>query len=374
MTERVRALLDGAVAGLEPSDPDPVAGVVARGRAGQRRRIVGAAMAAVVVLVGGGVVVSSQLGGQPPTTTVGDGGRPPTPKLVGDTVVAGDLVLPVPKGWRVVPVSNRQPCGELENTILIGGPDQHGCQYGSVEVRGTANLFPSGFLVGPLDGTEPIITAPVTYTLRGGGPAWLVAPVDSELNTPGTRAPGASYYNVLLAPWSKVQITFRVPGPEQQQIIDTIRTGPPRRAGGLELPGTVDSATLQRPDADGVPRRAGFGKIKDPVKIAAMLELLRLRTEPVDNAHACAKPGQRTARLTLNAIELVTTAPTDGRSQPPSKPPSADPSPPQLDPPAPTIIISLGGGCQEAVSADGGRVRLSDETLKELERLFGIAK
>ena len=35
-----------------------------------------------------------------------------------------------------------------------------------------------------------------------------MAPVDSELNTPGTRAPGASYYNVLLAPWSKIYVFF----------------------------------------------------------------------------------------------------------------------------------------------------------------------
>src|SRR2546423_8646748 len=69
MTQRVRALLDEAVSRLEPGTPDPVAAVVARGRAA-RRRSLGAAILAVAGLIGGGVVVGLRLGG-------GEGPLPP---------------------------------------------------------------------------------------------------------------------------------------------------------------------------------------------------------------------------------------------------------------------------------------------------------
>ena len=68
MTQRIRQLLDEAVAAVEPAAPDAVATVLRRGRSARRRGIAGAA-AAVLVLVGGGFAVRSL------ATTGGDQGR-----------------------------------------------------------------------------------------------------------------------------------------------------------------------------------------------------------------------------------------------------------------------------------------------------------
>src|SRR2546421_6208398 len=123
MTQRVRALLDEAVSRLEPSTPDPVAAVVARGRAAGRRSL-GAAILAVAVLIGGGVVVGLRLGGsEAPLPPASMPSEPPVPRQVGDTVVAGGLILPVPKGWRVARAGlvpgNCATGTMLDNTVLI---------------------------------------------------------------------------------------------------------------------------------------------------------------------------------------------------------------------------------------------------------------
>jgi hypothetical protein len=93
---------------------------------------------------------------------------------------------------------------------------------------------------------------------------------------------------------------------------------------------------------------------KDPATAAAVLDLMRGQTSVVDDAHACAGPGQRAARLTLDPSPIY--------------------EPPYFGRTATTVMISLGGGCQEAVSSDGGRVRLSDTIVNKLKRLFGIAQ
>ena len=58
MTERIRELLDEAVADIRPRDPDPVPEVLRRGRARRRQLAAAGAAAAVVaaVLATGGVV------------------------------------------------------------------------------------------------------------------------------------------------------------------------------------------------------------------------------------------------------------------------------------------------------------------------------
>lgn len=365
MTQRVRALLDEAVSNLEPRNPDPVAAVIARGRAA-RHRALGAGMLAAAVLIGGGLAVGAQVGGGVAPSEAGEAGRPPTPGRVGDTVVAGGMVLPVPKGWRVVTHSFAKPCGMLANTILVAGPDESGCQMAPIEVRGTRRVVRGNLVPLPPKIPDAFITAPRTYTLRGGEPAWLTDGVDDPRN--GTRkAPGYSYHNNLLLPWSRVVVTLRAPGPEQLRIIDSIRTAPPRGTTRLTVPGTVVEASLTMFDAAGRKVPAGYGASTDRPTIAAVLGLLRGRTSVVDNAHACAGPGQRTARLNLNAtVRVAPSAP--GKALPPEAL-----SPEALGTPT-VIMISIGGGCQEAVSSGGGRVRLSDATVSELARLFGIAR
>jgi hypothetical protein len=162
------------------------------------------------------------------------------------------------------------------------------------------------------------------------------------------------YFNVLVVPWSKVSVTLRVSGPEQQQIIDTMRTASQPRTGRLALPATAARATLTVPDATGRNLTAGPGVSTDRATAAAVLDLMRGQTSVVDDAHACAGPGQRAARLTLD--------------------PSPISEPPYFGRTATMVMISLGGGCQEAVSSDGGRVRLSDATVNKLKRLLGVAQ
>jgi hypothetical protein len=353
MTQRFGALLDEAVSGLEPRSSDPVGDVVARRRVA-RRRCLGAGILAVAVLIGGGVAVD-RLGGNGDGVPVGGVvGEPPIPELVGDNVVAGNLILPVPQGWRVLPASVPADCAKgtvFDNTILIGGPGDGGCALAPIEVRsrpievyGRSGVSPGGRVVGPLSANgDPIITSPRTYTLRGGEPAWLMTAVDDPMNRPekdrGLHYYG-QYYNSLLVPWSRVSVELRVSGPEQQRIIDTMRTAPHPRSGRLALPATAAKATLTVPDATDQYSPAGHGVITDPTTVAAVLGLLREQTSVVDDAHACAGPGQRVARLSLDRT---------------------------------TVIISLGGGCQEAVSSDGGRVRLSNRAMSKLMRMFGVA-
>jgi hypothetical protein len=366
MTQRVAALLDEAMSTLEPGNPDPVAAVLARGRAA-RRRTLGTGVLAVAVLIGAGVAVGTQVGEDEPPPLVSEVAEPPMPQQVGDTVVAGGLILPVPKGWRVARAGlvpgNCATGTMLDNTILIVAPGEGGCVFASIEVRGTKEVNPGGDLASGLPGRDdPIVASPRTYTVRGGEPAWLARGVDDEMNSPA-RPPGFRYYNTLLLPWSRVSVTFRVAGPDQQRIIDSMRTAPDRGTTRLVLPGTVTKANLTVPDATGRYQPSGYGKSTAPATVGAVLDLLRAQKSVVDNAHACASAGQRAARLTLYAAQPVapSASPTGARSTLPALNPTT------------TVIISLGGGCQEAVSSDGGRVRLRDAAVNKLKRLFGIA-
>ncbi|MCU7723794.1 hypothetical protein ODJ79_08725 [Actinoplanes sp. KI2] len=97
--ERIRELLDQAVAGIEPRTADPVGAVVRRRRAARRNRAVVAA-----ALVGGGLVVSRRLVHTDPTAPAAEDitAQPPRLYVDGDEVVAGSIRLPIPAGWRVV--------------------------------------------------------------------------------------------------------------------------------------------------------------------------------------------------------------------------------------------------------------------------------
>jgi hypothetical protein len=90
-----------------------------------------------------------------------------------------------------------------------------------------------------------------------------------------------------------------------------------------------------------------------------VLRLLRAQHKTVDGGHACAGPDLPAARLTLRSAQSW---------------PSAASAEPNLTPaPITTVIITL-GGCREAVSSNGGRVRLSQDTVDALEYLFGITR
>jgi hypothetical protein len=353
MNERFQALLDDAVSGLEPADPDPVPAIVARGRAA-RRRTIGAGVLAAVLLAG--LAVAAGVRGAdrtaPDPVDLAVSVPTPTPRVVGRTVVAGAVTLPVPDGWRVVTGSRKAPCGELKNTVLIYGPDTLPCQYAPIMVTGLSTvLLPARTTY---VGQEMVALPPSPYTLRGGAPAWLTRPVDDESLDPRGKADGYSYTNTLIVPWSKVMVIFGVPGSRQQRILDSISVAESPGTGRLALTDTVTEADLTR-SGDGAP---ASGSVGGTAKIDTVLRLLRAQHETVDNRHACTAPGLPVARLSLT-----------GKTMPPSLPPSPKGS--YFVVPNVTVIISL-GDCREAVSSNGGRVRLSPDDVDKLLGLFGI--
>ncbi|XVU23592.1 hypothetical protein ACQPZJ_41085 [Actinoplanes sp. CA-054009] len=342
MVERIRELLDDAVGELEPEERDPVAGVMRRGRAARRRRAaVAGALAAV--LVGGGAVGGLRLMGNAPLPTGED--ETAVPYVADGVVVAGALRLPVPDGWRVVEADAAEPCVELKRTVLLVTSDDPGCQYAPIEVSKADRRNPGGTLmVEPgveIDLKGVAISSPVSITLPGGEPVWMANELDSEMLQPKSYE-GFSYLNRLLLPWSGVEVVLRLDGAADQKIIDSMRSSP-GQARVLVLPERASSVELTLPDATGRIRAAGKMSSDNPATAASVLELLRKQTDVVGNAEACAGQEQSNARLTLKGSGTT------------------------------TVIISLGERCQEAVSSDGGRVRLSDDTVTELKRLFGLA-
>jgi hypothetical protein len=350
MTQRITALLDAAVSDLEPQAADPVSAVIRRGRAARRRAVVAGAVAVVAALTGG-IVVNDQLVGRDARPVVAE--QPPIPRLVNGNVVAGGLILPVPKGWRVV-AAGSAPCGRLTDTILIGGPDDAGCAWAPITVAGTWHTSPGGLVTAfdPLTGGLTVST-PRQITLRGGEPAWLDWDTIAERLQP--RPDAHAEFNRLLLPWSKVSIMLRVDGPAQQRIIDSIRTSP-APASRLVLPAAAGLAELTTPDA---PRE--YASITDPATIAQVLGLMGEHTTTVDRGRACSTQAHPTARLTFRASERRSL-----RLPPPVNPERVTAT---FD--VTTIIITLADDCYEAVSSRGGRVRLTKPTVDELRRLFG---
>ncbi|GAA2523366.1 hypothetical protein [Winogradskya humida] len=356
MSERIRELLDDAVAGITPDNPDPVTAVITRGRAARRRTLTTAALAAALLGTGTAVAVTTHVAGTdaPPAASF----APPTPRVLNGEVVAGALHLPIPAGWTVATPVADAPCETLSTTVLISGPQKIGCQTAEIEVTGTASTWPAGRALLPKDvapsadgqpRADPsartdlplIVLPPESVTLPGGEPAWMTDALDSEALAPD-HAPGYSYYNVLYLPWSHVSITLRVDGAASRTIIDSIRTEP-AALGALVLPVDALSVELTTSDITASDPWTGHAETTDPATITAVTRLLG--SQPAVLTGACAGSSHKALRLTLAG-----------------------------DSPDPTsVIITLGDRCQEAVSSAGGRVRLTDATVTELKHLLGLA-
>lgn len=348
MTERIRELLGEAVSGLEPKNRDPVASVIRRGRAARRRTTMLAAAVATVLLAGG-LVVGQQMVTSVPTASGGID-QDPTPRIAGGMVVAGAMQLPIPDGWKVVTATTAAKCGMMPKTILLIVSSQRGCQNAPVEISRAVSRNPGGSVLFTKDGKN-IVYPPVSVTLAGGEPAWLTDAMDSDEMKPG-RYPEGNYFDQMLLPWSGVLVVFRESEPASQRILDAIRTSP-GGGGALTLPATALTVELTMPGA------SAHGSSKDPATAAAVLRLLHMLTSEVRDTDACAGPKQQNVRLQL-------TAPTASRS--PLTRSQVDAGWSNQT----TVIIALGGDCQEAVSSDGGRVRLGDAAVTELKRLLGI--
>jgi hypothetical protein len=162
-----------------------------------------------------------------------------------------------------------------------------------------------------------------------------------------------------------VLVQFRMNGPDTGKIIESMRSRP-RYNGVLRLPKTISSVDLTMPDPAGDFVKAGHGVSASRATVAAVVQLLRDQTEVVPDSAACADSTQLTARLSLIPPEPSPAASSSASSR------KNVGTFPVAGKQATTIIIALGTKCQEAVSSIGGRVRLSDTALAELESLLGI--
>jgi hypothetical protein len=364
MTERISELLNEAVAGVEPAHPDPVGAVLRRRRVARRTSVLTAAVVCAGLALGG-AVAARQLDGGPERGAVADS---PPPYIDGNDVVLGSVRLPIPDGWRAA--TSDQPCKDPGRTILIRLQRNDQCRDSAVEVFHDRGTQPGGRILHLGDETLEygVILPPVQITLPGGEPAWLdrSRDLDRAAGTPERRQQGTpGYYGTtdLKLPWSQAGIMFRLDYAGVDRMIDTLRSEP-ARSGTLVLPPTAVKADLVIADpVRGLPD-GNFGRTQDGRTIDRVLEILREQDTVVPDAQACADKAQTVAQVIM--------MPTDGT--PWGGMPSPIPAPsPTIDPGDVTVVmISLGGDCQEAVSAHGGRVRISDEAVTELKTIFGI--
>ncbi|MGN9910964.1 hypothetical protein ACTMTJ_25735 [Phytohabitans sp. LJ34] len=358
MSHRVKDLLDEACAGIEPRSPDPVAAVVRRGRAGRVRAIAAAALAVVTVLTGGTVAGTRLLDNSPPepateTTAAAKPAtrpdRPPAPREVKGRVVAGNVSLAVPDGWKVyppypeyTPPPSDPGCGaHYARTVLVGeGGNPDGppiwCTTGEIEVQSLYDFRPYVYTRSG-DATTPIVP-PRMMTLDGGESAWLRTDADGV------------YWLVL--PWSRVEVRIRAGADLRQQVLDSLETGRWATA-ALALPLRAEYAKLTvSTDAE----RAREHELTDQAKVRRAMELLR-QAPKVAQGDSCAREDQPTVELEIGL-------------------PPGVPAPPQQDfvknPVLSSFLIGLADGCHEVVSEEGGRVRLDGASLAELGDLFGV--
>ncbi|GAA4462867.1 hypothetical protein [Phytohabitans houttuyneae] len=349
MSGRVKDLLDQAVAGIEPRDPDPVGVVIRRGRNRRAAAVVATAVAMVAVLAGGAVAGTALKEGPPPDTAVTKAApkpatrpdRPPVPRLEKGRIAAGDMSVAVPDGWQVMPVESA-PCGHQHQTVVFGeggnpwGPSIY-CGTSEIEVLSTFNVFPS---IWTMTGKAP--EAPDAWqqtpadpyrmvTLEGGAAAWLRTDPDGA-------------YRVVL-PWSRVEVMIRGGADVRQRILDSLETGrwAPR---ALVLPTATEYAGLiGHFGTNGLSRV----EVEDPAKVRRALEILGAAT-PVAQGESCAREDQPTVALEIGKSPVNPNLPEDMGS----------------------LVISLAPGCHEVVSEEGGRGRLDVDSLTELGELFQV--
>lgn len=367
MSQRIRELLDEAVAGIEPRHADPVAAVIRRGRTARARAVAAGGLAVVTVLTGGTVAGTrllddppQEIGEAPAPATRPD--RPPAPRLQKGRIVAGSVSVAVPRGWEVIgpgsgptdlasasPGSEDLSCDLRRRTVLIGeGGNPDGppiwCTTADVEVQSVYDVRPYVW-VPPGEGAaadEPWVTSPVIaprmITLAGGEAAWVRYDADTA-------------YRVTL-PWSRVEVRIRAGEDVRDQVLDSLRTGRWAPA-ALALPRTAGYATLTVA-VDAV--RARERELTDEAKVRRALELLR-QAPMVAEGDSCAREDQPTVALEIGM------------------PPDAV-APPDHDfvknPRLSSLVISLAEGCHEVVAEEGGRARLDAASLAELGDLFGV--
>lgn len=344
MTEPVRELLDCAVAGVRPRAVDPVGDVVRRYRR-RRGRVTAAGISAAVVLLAVGVgvapprfvgedngpeVVASE-GPTEPAVAVQTG--PASPRIVGNEIIAGGLVMPIPSGWRTIDDATTIYCDVPPRTIAVGfdpvpgGTGEYCDQKPFITITGAS--FPAWSLPprGGIDQRQ--------LTLPGGQPAWLITLPEHDVL-------GQRPYNVerLYLPWSGVVVGISLDQADFAEIFPMIRTLPVTPS-DLLLPDDVTAVQVFG-SSDSDPLSNVGPRVTDATVVAKVLQGLRSLTDVVPNDEACATVDMPTIVLQLNA--------------------AAEPA---------SIIITRSDRCAQATSSLGGRVTVPRGFTDELWRLLG---
>ncbi|MEV0329550.1 hypothetical protein AB0H63_24345 [Micromonospora echinospora] len=367
MTERIRALLDSAVADTHPTSVDPVPEVLRRGAAARRRQVTTglAGVVTVALLVGGGLVATgwptgdasgigpaaSPTGRRTPEPLPDDSsGRSARPFLVeiGDDqqIRVNGLVVPVPPGWRVTRDLSRTPayCEVPARSVLVDvnvGPGGDCDAHPMVLVRHwqprhsppnlPARTFSSGL-------TEVV--------LPGGQPAWF-----DDNDVDGFAAFGRSRwaaFNVEM-PWAGAGLTVEMTPAELDPFAASIHSAT-ERPGRLVLPKAAPAAQLGQRGHDRIDSR-------DATAVAKVLDRLRDLDRTVDEDElTCSSaepltPAWKPAARDMAALTLMY----------PSGPPQA------------VVAISSTDDCAFATSSMGGRVWLPEGFLAEIRALLAPA-
>ncbi|GAA1840606.1 hypothetical protein GCM10009687_02060 [Asanoa iriomotensis] len=333
LSERIRALLDEAVAEVRPREADPVRKVVRRVRTRRHQLLAGAGLAVLALLGVGAMAVRPPAvePAAPPSTAAM--AEPAVPVVENGEIRAGLTTLPVPTGWEVVR-QDQPACQTSPRTVFVGvrvapggrcGGDRPLIQVvGYTEQVRYADLGPHGQLI-----------------LPGGQPGWVPT---GQLGLFREKA-GSGYQAVELAlPWSGAKITFFMSGSQLREIFPTVRTAPVAPT-GLVFPASVRAANLRLPglsfQAQSLSAPSPARQLDQPDQLARLHGLLAGLTEVVPGDAGCAT-GQMTRMDLVDAHNRIQE----------------------------TIYFSTDPGCAQATSSLGGRVRITPDLLAELARIF----
>jgi hypothetical protein len=362
MTERIRSLLDVAVADTRPRVVDPVSEVLRRGRAHRRHRlaVAGAAGAVTIALLATGGLVAANGGGGGTTTAnpspsasapltlpslPGKGRNRPT---VAATVTDGEvrangLILTVPNGWQVVHDSDRQvtDCDVVPRSVLINVRWSPG---GNCDARAQIKVTPwgpeshrSGMPKTFSEGISEVV-------LPGGQPAWLT---DNDVGNFRVfeRSGWAAFTTGF--PWAGTGLDIEVAPEELDLVLDSI-SSEPVTPGRLVLPDTSPRASLGQRDRNRI----------DSTNASAIAQVLgRLRgldrvVQTDDLPCASAPPLTPGRKLAGKDMAALTLHYPSGAAQ---------------------AVVAIGGTdeCAFATSSMGGRVWLPAGFLAEIRALLG---
>ncbi|RZU71784.1 hypothetical protein EV384_0117 [Micromonospora kangleipakensis] len=366
MTERIRSLLDAAVADARPRAADPVPEVLRRSRAARRRHLAtaGAAGVVAVALLTTGGLVAGGAGTTPAGTDPSAAAGPTPPALpsiaptkgayerpkVAATVVDGavrihGLILPVPDGWQVLsdPPEPLSDCQIPEGSVLINvgyRPSGMDCPKVPAQIHVRWWQPPVGRIGRPRQFQEGLSEV----VLPGGQPAWLT---DNEVNN--VRASQRHEWSVVSEvqlPWAGADLAWEMTSKSVPAFVSSV-TSDPVPARRLVLPETASSAYLAVRSQDQI-------HSTDASAVSRVLDRLRGLDRVVrDGELPCASapelvPGWRLAGKDM--VRLTFSYPSGL--------------------PQAVVAISSTDDCAFATSSMGGRVWLPPGFLAELRGLL----